>query len=76
MKRLREAYGLKPSEIADMIGVDRSHWTRFEKGQRAISDECAYGLVQRFSVTLDWLILGRIDKLPFEVAEKLRAVSE
>ncbi len=72
---LREAYDLKPSEIADMLGVDRSHWTRFEKGQRAISDECAYALVKRFSVTLDWLILGRMDKLPFEVAEKLRNAS-
>jgi plasmid maintenance system antidote protein VapI len=75
MKQLREAHGLKPSEIADMIEVDRSHWTRFEKGQRAISDECAWKLVQRFDVTLDWLILGRMDKLSFDVAERLRSAS-
>lgn len=72
MKQLREAYGLKSSEIADQISIDRSHWTRFEKGQRPVSNECAWKLVQRFGITLDWLMVGRIDKLPYEVAEKLR----
>lgn len=76
MRILREAFGLKASEIADMLGVERTYWTRFEKGRRAISDEVAYALVDRFGVTLDFLLLGRWDKLPLDVAEKLRKVKD
>ena len=75
MKLLREAFDLQPSEIADMIGIERTYWTRFEKGHRPISDLAAYLLVDRFSITLDWLILGRWDKLPLDVANKLRSAA-
>jgi len=73
LKLLREAYSLKASEIADMLGIERTYWTRFEKGHRAITDEVAYLLVDRFGVTLDFLILGRWGSLPMQVADKLRA---
>ena len=75
MKLLREAFDLQPSEIADMIGIERTYWTRFEKGHRPISDLAAYLLVDRFGITLDWLILGRWDKLPLDVANKLRSAA-
>jgi hypothetical protein len=35
----------------------------------------AYLLTDRFGVTLDFLLLGKWDKLPLDVAEKLRKVS-
>jgi hypothetical protein len=50
MKLIREAWGLKPAEVA-------------------------YLLTDRFGVTLDFLLLGKWDKLPLDVAEKLRKVS-
>ncbi len=73
MALLREAHGLKPSEMADMLGIERTYWTRFEKGNRAINDEVAYLLVERFGVTLDWLILGRWGSLTLDISNKLRA---
>jgi hypothetical protein len=76
MKRLRLAYGLKPAQISDILEIPRTYWTRFEKGARPISNEVAWLLIQRFGVTLDWLILGRWDKLPYEVAERIRATPE
>lgn len=72
MRLVREAFGLKPAEIADMLDVERTYWSRQENGTRAISDEVAYLLTERFGVTLDFLLLGKWDKLPFDVAEKLR----
>ena len=75
MTILREAFDLKPAEIADMLGIERTYWTRFEKGHRPISDMVAYLLVDRFGITLDWLILGRWDRLPLDVANKLRAAA-
>lgn len=71
---LREALGLRPSEISDMLGIPRTYWSRFEGGKRAVSDTTAALLVLRFGVTLDFLILGKWDKLPYDLAEKMRAV--
>ena len=73
---LREAMGLRPSEMADLLDIPRTYWSRFEGGKRAITDPVAVALVERFGVTLDFLILGRWDKLPLDLAEKMRAVED
>jgi len=73
---LRTAVGMTPSEIADKLGIERTYWSRFENGKRPITETVAALLVDRFGVTLDFLILGRWDRLPFELAQKMRAVEE
>ena len=73
---LREAHGMSPSEISDLLGIERTYWSRFEKGKRSITEAVAALLVARFGVTLDFLILGRWDTLPFDLAQKMRAVEE
>ena len=72
MRLIRLAFNMKPAEIADFLEIERTYWSRFEGGRRPPSDEVAYLLVDRFGVTLDWLILGRWDKLSLDVATKLR----
>ena len=72
---IREAFDLRPAEMADLLGIERTYWSRFEGGKRPVSDEVAYLLTERFGVTLDFLLLGKWDKLPFDVAEKLRAAA-
>jgi len=74
LRLIRIAYGLKPSEIADDLGIERTYWSRFEGGKRAITDSVSVALVARFAVTLDFIVLGRWEKLPIDVADKLRAV--
>jgi len=69
---LRVAHNLKPAEIADMLDIERTYWSRFEGGKRKVTDDVAALLVERFGVTLDFLILGRWGKLPLDLAEKLR----
>jgi plasmid maintenance system antidote protein VapI len=71
---LRMAHDLSPSEISDMLGIERTYWSRFEGGKRAVTEAVAALLVARFGITLDWLILGKWDKLPLDLAEKLRSV--
>ena len=71
---LREAHDLKPAEMADMLGIERTYWSRFENGRRAITEMHAALLVHKFGVTMDFLILGRWDRLPLELAERMRAV--
>lgn len=74
MMLLREALALSPSQIADSLEIPRTYWSRFEGGKRAITDDVAAMLVERFGVTLDFLILGKWDKLPMDLADKMRAV--
>lgn len=75
LRLLREAFDKKPAEMADLLDIERTYWSRFEDGKRKLSDDVAVLLVSRFNVTLDFLMLGRWDKLPFDVAEKLRAAA-
>ncbi|ETX26503.1 hypothetical protein RISW2_23840 [Roseivivax isoporae LMG 25204] len=72
MKLLRLALGLKPSEISDKLGIERTYWSRFENGRRGISEELAAQLVDRYGVTLDFLILGRWNTLPISLADRMR----
>jgi len=71
---LRRALGMTSSEMADSLGIERTYWSRFEKGRQGLSDSVAALLVVRFGVTLDFLMLGRWDKLPVDLAEKMRAL--
>jgi transcriptional regulator with XRE-family HTH domain len=68
LRLLREALGLKPSEMADRLGIERTYWSRFEGGKRPITNDVAALLVERFGVTLDFILLGRKDKLPLDLA--------
>ncbi|MFV1591275.1 helix-turn-helix transcriptional regulator [Phaeobacter sp. JH20_12] len=71
---LRRALGLQPSEIADLLGIERTYWSRTEGGKRAASKELAALLVDRFGVTMDFVILGQWGGLPLELATKMRAI--
>ncbi|MGB1266171.1 MAG: helix-turn-helix domain-containing protein [Nereida ignava] len=74
LKMLRMAHEKSPSEMADALGIERTYWTRFEKGHQGLSDPVAALLCLRFGATLDWLILGDMSKLPFDTVEKIRAI--
>lgn len=73
LRLIREAFGRSKSEMADLLDIDRPAWSRFENGVRAIPNEKAARVVERFNVTLDFIILGRTNQLPFETLERLRA---
>jgi transcriptional regulator with XRE-family HTH domain len=71
---LRKAKRLEKAEMADMLGIERTYWSRFENGKRPVSDDVAALLVARFDVTLDFLVLGRWEKLPLALAEEMRTI--
>lgn len=73
LKLIREAKEMKPAQMADFLGIERTYWSRFEGGKRPITDAMAALLVERCEVTLDFIILGRWDRLSFSVAESLKS---
>lgn len=74
LRLLRRALGKSPSEMADSLGIERTYWSRYEKGRQGLSDSVAALLVIRHDVTLDYLMLGIEAKLPLDLAEKIRSL--
>jgi plasmid maintenance system antidote protein VapI len=75
LRLLRLALEMSSSEMADALDIERTYWSRFEGGKRPLTEVVAALLVARYGVTLDWLILGRWDALPFALAQKMRAIA-
>jgi len=66
IKRLREEKGIKQQEIAELINMHRSNYSKIENGQREISVAALDKIAQFFDITIDELIhMG--DDLPQEV---------
>lgn len=56
IKAIREEKGLKQIDVASHIGVDKSAYSKIEKGGRAITVEELYKAAQLFNVTTDQVI--------------------
>lgn len=59
MKRLRElrkARGFTQQEMATMLGVDRTTYTKYEGGQSEPNIDSLRQLAQIFGVTVDYLV--------------------
>lgn len=69
---VREALEMGKGEFADSIGVDRSSWTKIEKGEKPLHADHAYRISERYSVPMDFLYRGVVRDLPASLAEKLR----
>lgn len=76
LELLRTALGMSASEISSRLDIPQTYWSRFENGKRPITETIAAALVERYGVTLDFLILGRWDKLPADLADRMRNIMQ
>jgi transcriptional regulator with XRE-family HTH domain len=75
IRRLREQRGVKQQEIADLIGMHRSNYSKIESGQREISIAALDKIASFFNVTLDELVhMG--EEVPEEVTIEDKTVLE
>lgn len=74
LNALREALELGPSEFADSVGIDRSSYTRIEKGEKPLHQYMAYDIATVHGVTMDFLYRGStLDRdLPEKFAQTIR----
>lgn len=82
IKCIREERGLKQIEVAEHIGVDKSAYSKIEKGMRSITVEELQKMAGLFNLTTDQ-ILNHDGKMPREVviedknaAEQLRLIQQ
>lgn len=66
IKVIREDKGFKQIEVADYIGVDKSAYSKIEKGARALAIEELQKMAQLFNLTTDQ-ILNFDGKIPKEI---------
>jgi transcriptional regulator with XRE-family HTH domain len=67
IKRLREDRGIKQSEIADLVGMHRSNYSKIENGQREISLAAVDKIADFFNISIDELVhMGQ--EIPKEIS--------
>ena len=56
IRRLREDRSIKQSEIADLIGMHRSNYSKIEKGEREPTIQALDKIARLFGMTVDQII--------------------
>jgi transcriptional regulator with XRE-family HTH domain len=68
---LRAALGLNKATFADMIGVDRSSYTKIEKGEKPLLPGSAYRIYELYGVDMNFVYLGQVGGLPVRLSSKV-----
>ena len=75
IKAIREEKNLKQIEVANHIGVDKSAYSKIEKGMRALTVDELQKMAQLFNMTTDQ-ILNHDGKIPQNVVIEDKTASE
>ena len=67
----REAIGLSKADFADAIGLDRSSYTKIEKGLKPLLPREAFKIWALYAVDLNFLYLGQLGGLPSNLSSKV-----
>lgn len=73
LRQAREALGYSQAEFARLHGVDKTKLSHWERGQHYPSPAFVLLLWERHRVTADWIYLGQIHSLPYDLGVSLRA---
>lgn len=65
------AIGKKPAEIARLLEISPQRLSNYVTGRRPLDVEVALKLSARFGITLDWLYMGDIRTLRYELAQRI-----
>jgi transcriptional regulator with XRE-family HTH domain len=75
IKNIREENNLKQIEVATHIGVDKSAYSKIEKGLRALTIEELQKMAQLFNLSTDQII-NYDGKIPTEIVIEDKTVVE
>ena len=71
LETIRAATGLDRKSFAATIGVDPSSYTKIAKGEKPLNIDMGVSVAATWGVSLDFIYLGRLDRLPSGMAAKL-----
>ena len=55
LKKLREDKKITQKELAEILGISRSHYSQYEKGTRAITFSMIIELAKFYDVSIDYI---------------------
>jgi transcriptional regulator with XRE-family HTH domain len=71
LKALRAALGVTKATFADVIGIDRSSYTKIEKGEKPLLPAFAYRIYELYGVDMNFVYLGQVGGLPLTLSSKV-----
>ena len=71
LEALRDALGMNKAEFADLIEIDRSSYTKIEKGDKPLLPRQAFKIYERFGVDMNYIYLGQIGGVPQRLSSAL-----
>lgn len=75
IKQIRQQRDIKQQEIADLVGMHRSNYSKIENGQRELSINALNKVAKFFNITLDELVNMDGD-MPEEISIEDKATVE
>ena len=75
IKKIREQKGLTQSQLADLIHMHRSNYSKIENGQREISVDALKIIARHFEMTIDQIVNFEGD-IPAEVTIEDKTLTE
>ena len=70
---VRKALGMTQEQFAAAVGCPQGTFGQYEAGMRKPSVAVASRLFDRFRIPLDYLYLGEVSNLPFELGKEISA---
>lgn len=67
--QLRDFHEINQGDFADSVGIDRSSYSKIERGTKPLKADMAYAISERWGVTMDFLYRGRLTDLPRGMAD-------
>lgn len=68
---VREAIGLKRAEMADILRLDRSSYTKVEDGKKPLLPREAFRLWKLYGVDMNFIYGGHVGGLPADLSKKV-----
>lgn len=68
LRAVRAALGVNKANFADAIGVDRSSYTKIEKGEKPLLPSAAYRIFELYGVDMNFIYLGQVGGLPVRLS--------
>lgn len=73
LQSLRKVMGLTQVAMCELAGCSTQEWNNWEKARKRIGVDNAIRVSTATGVSLDWIYLGDVRGLPYELATKIQA---
>jgi transcriptional regulator with XRE-family HTH domain len=73
LRWVREAYGKKQQEMAEIVGIHQTSWSLYERGKRWPDQFEAVRLIAKLKITREYLLDGRLLGIEPELAIRIAA---